>query len=93
MLKNGKKEIKVLQNECFLENVVTLDTMAHDFYVQCRFDDVNEIIDGERDLKHFKSMYVKHAFDAMAAQCRELYDTQDKFLKLIKDQYRSKYGT
>lgn len=53
---------------------------------------VDEILVETRTLKHFKDMYIKHAFDAMGNNFKKLYNEQAKYVRKIKAEYKDKYG-
>lgn len=61
------------------------------FSIELRFEYVSEIINEERTLKEFKSLYIKHAFDALGSKLKELYVNQYDYVQLIKKQYKERY--
>lgn len=63
------------------------------FYIEERFLDIAEIIREEAELKYFKSMYVKHAFDDMGGFFKETYNMHFEHVKKIKLEYKEKYDT
>ena len=63
------------------------------FEIELRFAYVDELITEERALRYFKSMYIKHAFDAMGNKFKELYENQYNFVKKLKKEYKDKYGS
>lgn len=67
-------------------------TLIENFYKNERFKDISEIVQEERVLKEFKSLYIKHAFDALSEIFKNYYEIQFEYIKKIKKQYKDRYG-
>lgn len=77
------------KNECSIE---TLNTIQRRFYIELKFEYISEIIAEEAILKEFKKLYLKHAFDSLGSNFRQLYETQLIVVRTLKDNYKVKYG-